>query len=173
MVAKNSHAFLSLSQYTIKSFIGAGGCCDFSVIKRICCVWGKFHELLPILTSCSLSYITSGQIYSIYICTVLLYASGYWAPNVNDLLKLQRNDRAMIRSICNVRLQDRYSSDSLVKKKLAFNALVWSCLKKRQLISNISGCKVAGQCGHGRPRKTWKDTITDELRCWKLTIVNH
>ena len=73
--------------------IGAGGGCDLSVITRIRSA--KFRELLPILTSRALSYITRGQIYSTYIRTVLLYASECWAPNVNDLLKLQRNDRAI------------------------------------------------------------------------------
>ena len=82
--------------------IGAGGGCDLSVITRIRSAWGKFRELLPILTSRALSYITHGQIYSTYIRTVLLYDSECWAPNVNDLLKLQRNDRAMIRWTCNV-----------------------------------------------------------------------
>ena len=96
--------------------IGAGGGCDLSVITRIRSAWGKFRELLPILTSRALSYITRGQIYSTYIRTVLLYASECWAPNVNDLLKLQRNDRAMIRWTCNVRLKDHISSDSLLRK---------------------------------------------------------
>ena len=30
--------------------IGAGGGCDLSVITRIRSAWGKFRELLPILT---------------------------------------------------------------------------------------------------------------------------
>ena len=34
--------------------IGAGGGCDLSVITRIRSAWGKFRELLPILTSCAL-----------------------------------------------------------------------------------------------------------------------
>ena len=96
--------------------IGAGGGCDLSVITRIRSAWGKFWELLPILTSHALSYTTRGQIYSTYIRTVLLYASECWAPNVNNLLKLQRNDRAMIRWTCNVRLKDHISSDSLLRK---------------------------------------------------------
>ena len=70
----------------------------------------------PILTSHALSYIPRGQIYSTYIHTVLLYANECWAPNVNDLLKLQRNDQAMIRWTCNVRLKDHISSDSLLRK---------------------------------------------------------
>ena len=96
--------------------IGAGGRCDLSVIPRIRSAWGKFRELLPILTSRALSYIiTRGQIYSTYIRTVL-YTSERWAPNVNDLLKLQRNDRAMIQWTCNVRLEDHISSDALLRK---------------------------------------------------------
>ena len=59
--------------------IGAGGGCDLSVITRIRSAWGKFWELLPILTSHALSYTTRGQIYSTYIRTVLLYASECWA----------------------------------------------------------------------------------------------
>ena len=113
--------------------IGAGGGCDLSVITRIRSAWGKFRELLPILTSHALSYITRGQIYSMYIHTVLLYASECWAPNVNDLLKLQRNDRAMIWWTCNVRLKDHISSDSLLRKLginniqslLRYNRLRW------------------------------------------------
>ena len=97
--------------------IGAGGGCDLSVITRIRSAWGKFQELLPILTSRALSYITRGQIYSTYIHTVLLYASECWAPNVNDLLKLQRSDRAIIRWTCNVRLKDHISSDSSEKTR--------------------------------------------------------
>ena len=114
--------FFQLTLDVVDSFcylgdtIGAGGGCDLSVITRIRTAWGKFRELLPILTSRALSYITRGQIYSTYIRTVLLYASECWAPNVNDLLKLQRNDRAMIRWTCNVRLKDHISSDSLLRK---------------------------------------------------------
>ena len=52
--------------------IGAGGGCDLSVITRIRSAWGKFRELLPILTSHALSYITRGQIYSTYIRSLVV-----------------------------------------------------------------------------------------------------
>ena len=100
--------------------IGAGGGCDLSIIMRVRSAWGKFWELLPILTSHALLYTTHGQIYSTYICPVLLYASECWAPSVNDLLKLERNDGAMVWWICIVHLKDHISSDSL-QEKLAIN----------------------------------------------------
>ena len=55
--------------------ICAGGGCDSSVITRIRSAWGKLRELLPILTSHALSYITRGQIYSTYICTCCMPVS--------------------------------------------------------------------------------------------------
>ena len=159
--------------------IGAGGGCDLSVITRIRSAWGKFQELLPILTSHALSYITRGQIYSTYIRTVLLYASECWAPNVNDLLKLQRNDRAMIRWTCNVRLKDHISSDSLLRKLginniqtlLRYNRLRWfgHVVRNDGCINSITEFEVVGQRGRGRLKKTWKDTINNDLRHWKLS----
>ena len=115
-----------------------GVVCDLSVITRIRSAWGKFRELLPILTSRALSYTTRGQIYSTYNLTVLLYASECWAPNVNDLLKLQCNDRAMIRWTCNVRLKDHISSDSEKTRyqqhtnfiTIQSTTLVWACCKE-------------------------------------------
>ena len=52
---------------------GAGGVCDLSVITRVRSAWGKFQELMPVLTS----YTTCGQIYSICIQLVLLYVSKF------------------------------------------------------------------------------------------------
>ena len=158
--------------------IGAGGGCDLSVITRIRSAWGKFRELLPILTSHALSYITRGQIYSTYICTVLLYASECWAPNVNDLLKLQRNDRSMIRWTCNVRSKDNISSDSLLRKLginniqtlLRYNRLRWfGHVVRNGCITSITEFEVVGQRGCGRPKNTLKDTINNDFRLWKLS----
>ena len=158
--------------------ISAGGGCDLSVITRIRSAWDKFWELLPILTSRALSYITRGQTYSTYIPTVLLYASECWAPNVNDLLKLQHNGRAMIRWTCNVRLKDHISSDSLLRKLginnihtlLRYNRLRWfGHVRNDGCINSITEFEVDGQHGRGRPKKTWKDTIINDLRHWKLS----
>ena len=94
--------------------ISAGGVCDLSVITRVRFAWGKVQELMPMLTSCALSYTTCGQIYCIYIQLVLLYVSECWEPSVNDLLKLERNDPAMVWWIYNVSLKDCISSGSLL-----------------------------------------------------------
>ena len=46
----------------------------------------------------------------------MLHAAETWAMKVDTLNRLRRNDRAMIRWICNVRAKNEVSSDSLLTK---------------------------------------------------------
>ena len=68
-----------------------------------------------------------------------------------------------------MRLQDRYCSDSLLKKLglndiqtlLRYNRLrrFGHVSRNNNCINNIKEVKVAGQCGRRRTRKTWKDLL--------------
>ena len=159
--------------------IGAGGGCDLSVVKRVRCAWGKFRELLPLLTSRGLSLTTRGHIYTTYIRTVLLYASECWAPSISDLQRLQRSDRAMVRWMCNVRLEDRVSSESLLRKlgivdlgtMLRCNRLRWYGHVSRSdgSIKKVTELVIEGHRLRGRPKKTWNDFITDDCKQWRMT----
>ena len=68
--------------------------------------WKKFKDLLPVFSSCRLSFKTRGRVYSSCVRSAMLHASGSWPLTKPNLQRLQRNDRAMIRQICNIRLQD-------------------------------------------------------------------
>ena len=46
----------------------------------------------------------------------MLHAAETWAMTVATLNRLRRNDRAMIRWVCNVKANDEVSSDSLLSK---------------------------------------------------------
>ena len=50
------------------------------------------------------------------ILTMKWHAAETWAMKVDTLNRFQRNDRAMIRWICNVGAKDEVSSDSLLTK---------------------------------------------------------
>ena len=67
------------------------------VTARVKTAWKKFRELLPVLTSCHLSYKTRGHVYSSCMRIAMLHASETWPLTKTNL---QRNDRAMIRQIC-------------------------------------------------------------------------
>ena len=66
----------------------------------------KFKELKPVLSSRHLSFKTHGRVYSMCVRSAMLHASETWPVTKPCLQRLQRNDRAMIRQICNVKPQD-------------------------------------------------------------------
>ena len=67
--------------------------------------WKKFKELLPVLTSRHLFFKTHGHVYSSCVWSAMLHAGETWPLTKPNLQRLQRNDRALIRQICNVRPQ--------------------------------------------------------------------
>ena len=73
---------------------------------RVKTTWKKFKDLLPVLSSRHLSFKTHGHVYSSCVWRTMLHASKTWPLTKPNLQRLQRNDRAMMRQICNVRPQD-------------------------------------------------------------------
>ena len=67
----------------------------------------EHHTMLkPVLSSRHLSFKTRGHVYSTCVRSAMLHASETWPVTKPCLQRLQRNDRAMIRQICNVKPQD-------------------------------------------------------------------
>ena len=96
--------------------LSAGGGCELAAVTRCKCAWGKFRQLLPLLTNRNMSLVTRGLVYSTCVRSVMLHAAETWAMAASTLNSLRRNDRAMIRWICNVKAKDEVSSDSLLSK---------------------------------------------------------
>ena len=44
--------------------LSAGGGCELAAVTRCRCAWGKFRQLLPLLTNQNLPLLTRGQVYS-------------------------------------------------------------------------------------------------------------
>ena len=80
--------------------------CELSTTTHVKNAWKKFKELKPVLSSRHLSFKTRGRVYSTCVRSTMLHASGTWPVTKPCLQRLQRNDRAMIRQICNVKQQD-------------------------------------------------------------------
>ena len=101
-----------------------------------------------------------------------------------NLRRLQRNDRAMIRQICNVRLQDvvtTRSNELLARLGIEDLDLI---LKERRLrwyghVERSNGAvktafhiQIEGMRGPGRPKMTWKQLTERDCREWKLLAIN-
>ena len=98
--------------------LSAGGGCETAVTTCVKTAWKKFRELLPVLTSCHLSYKTCGHVYSSCARRAMLHASETWPLTKRNL---QHNDRAMIRQICSIKPEDVAmvrSSELLAKLEL-------------------------------------------------------
>ena len=54
------------------------GCCEVSTIARIHSAWGKFSELLPLITNQVISLNSRDKVYNSCICSVMLHASECW-----------------------------------------------------------------------------------------------
>ena len=85
--------------------LSAAGGCEPST-TRVKNAWKRFKELIPVLSSRHLSFKTRGRVYSSCVWSAELHASETWPLTEPNLQRLQRNDRAMIRQICNVKPQD-------------------------------------------------------------------
>ena len=113
--------------------LSAAGGCELSTTTGVKTAWKKFKDLLPVLSSRHLSFKTRGRVYSSYVRSAMLHASETWPLTKPNLQCLQRNDRAMIRQICNVRPQDNVttrSSELLVRLGIEDLDLI---LKERRL----------------------------------------
>ena len=96
--------------------ISAGGGAGESVVTRIRCGWGKFRELLPVLTSKRFSLCKKGSLFGACVRTVILHGCETWAVKEEDTMRLERTDRAMIRWICGVSFRDRVPSSELRRR---------------------------------------------------------
>ena len=74
----------------------AGGGCELTAITSCKCAWGKFRQLLPLLTNRQVPLLTRGKVYSSCVRSVMLYAAGTWAVRAGALGRLRRGGRAVV-----------------------------------------------------------------------------
>ena len=96
--------------------IGSGGGAEEASRARVRCAWGKFRELSPILTSRGASLKVKGKLYRTCVQSVMTYGSETWAVKMEDMQRLERTEKMMIRWMCGVTLRDIKSSEELRQK---------------------------------------------------------
>ena len=74
------------------------------------CLYSKLlldkYSLIIVPNTSNITSRSSGSLYSSCVRSAMLHASETWPLTKPSLQRLQRNDRAMIRQICNVKPQD-------------------------------------------------------------------
>ena len=149
--------------------LSSGGGCELAVTVRCRTAWGKFRELLPVLTNRHLPLTSRGRVYSTCIRSVMLHGAETWAATSITLNRLRRNDRAMIRWICRVKPQDDVRSDSLLEKLgikdietvLRTKRMRWLGHVERSTgwIARVRDINILGKKAPGRPKLTWDELV--------------
>ena len=142
--------------------IGAGGGAEEASRARVRSAWCKFRELAPILTKRGASLIVKGKLYSACVRSVMVYGSETWATRVEDMNRLLKAERMMVRSMCGVSLKDGKSSAELLSR-LGIVSVVEIVEKGRlrwyghverkdaeDWVSKCRGLEVLGGRGEGR-----------------------
>ena len=101
---------------------------------------------------------------------------------VATLNRLRRNDRAMIRWMCNVTTKDEISSDSLLAKLglqdiedvLRSSRLRWfgHVERSNSWISQIRELNIVGQKRAGKPKKSWDEVLSDDRKKCGMDTAN-
>ena len=154
--------------------LSAGGGCESAVITRGRTAWGKYRDLLPILSSKNVALRTKGRVYDTCIHSAMLYGSETWAPrNTTDLDRLQRNERGMLRRICRVRPNERVGSAEMCRKlgigelrpAISQRRLRWFGHVKRSSawINRCQEIPIVGTRKRGR-FSTWIGKVREDLR---------
>ena len=164
----------------LRDMLSAACGCELSTTTRVKTAWKKFKELKPVLSSRHLSFKTRGRVYS----SCVRSASETWPVTKPCLQRLQQNDRAMIRQICNVKLQDTAtirSTELLARLGTEDLDLI---LKERRLcwyghversnsaVKTAFDIHVNGKRGPGRPKMTWKQLTGRDRGEWKLSTID-
>ena len=159
--------------------ISPNGGCKVSTITRIRSAWRKFNELLFFLINQAVSLKSRGKVYNGCIRSAILYGGECWALTTADVQRLQRNERAIIRWICKVKIRDKISSNSLLNKLCLKNLNV--TLRTNRLrrfghvcrsdgwIKKFTQHEVAGKKERGLPRNTWQHCVNCDIKFLKLS----
>ena len=96
--------------------IDAGGGAEEASRARVRSAWCKFRELSPFLTKRGASLTLKGMLYSACVRSVMVYGSETWKTRVEDMNRLVRAERSMVRVMCRVSLKDGKSSEELLSR---------------------------------------------------------
>ena len=131
------------------------------------CAWAKFKELAPILTSRGASLKVKGKkVYRVGVQRVLVYGSETWPLKVEDVQRLERTERMMVRWMCGVSLKNRISSEECYGDREARQVGWFGHLERKDTSDWVSACRnfeVTGEKINGRGRKTWGECARHDL----------
>ena len=157
--------------------LNASGGCESAVTARARFGWVKFRECGELLHGKRFSLKMKGRVYRTCVRSAMLYGSETWCLRENEVAILRRTERAMVREMCGMKLADKKNTKELmdmlglgetVDKLAKANGVRWygHVLRREEddVLRKALRLTVEGQRRRGRPKKTWKRQVEEEIR---------
>ena len=155
-----------------------------AVTARIRAGWKKFKELSGVLCRRLLSLKLKGLLYKTCVRSAMCYGAECWALKKVEIKRMQAAEMRMIRMMCGKTLRDKILNVVLRKnlevedmdEHLRVQRLRWLGHLQRmgpeRLAKKIWLENIEGNVRRGRPRKTWKELVLDDMKRKRLLIKN-
>ena len=108
----------------------------------------------------------------------MLYGSECWPLKVDDVNRLRRSERSMLRWICRLKSSEHVALEKIYQRlhitpldvTLRERRLRWFGHVKRSESWTKKSLElvVNGTARRGRPRKTWFATIMEDMKAWNI-----
>lgn len=153
--------------------------CDAGVERavraRVAAAWKKWREMVSLLINKSISLKIRGSVYESCIRSVMLCGAETWAmtDRIEDILK--RCDRRILRYMAGVRWQYKISSREVaercgvkeIQEKIRRRRLQWFSHVRREkeggVVKMVEEMEVPGKRPVGRPRRTWRQIVQQDM----------
>ena len=146
-----------------------------AIRTRVATTWMKWREIAGLLINKSIPLKNRGRVFEACIRSVLLYGSETWALTKRLEDVLVGCDRRMLRYMTGVTWRDGVSSEEVARRcglkelstMLRVRRLRWFGHVERrdggEALGRVVGVEVAGRRPPGRPRKTWRRCVGEDL----------
>ena len=152
---------------------GAGS----AVRHRISVAWFKWREISNLLKNKAIPLRHRARAYNTCIRSTMTYGAATWALTQREEQLLQSCDRRMLRQMCGISLQDHVPShdirrmccleDTLLTIRRSRMAWFGHVYRRQDLdnpLTKIKNVVAPGNRPRGRPRKTWKECVNQDIR---------
>ena len=161
--------------------IDADGGAEDAARNRVKCGWAKFHDLGCVLKGRGASWNTKGKFYRSCVQKTLLHGTETWPAKMEDIQRLERAEKSMVRWMCGVSLKKGCRSEDLLQRLGVEN--IASVMKRGRLrwyghverkpdndwTSKCRYVEVEGKRRKGRPKMTFDARVKQDMDVFGLT----
>ena len=156
--------------------LSADGGVEAAVTARIRSGWLRFRELVPFLASGAPPLWMKGRVYAACVRPRMTYGCETWPVRLDHIRRLEVAEKRMIRWMAGPSLRERCTTDDL-RARMGL-AGVTSVLRQARLrwfghverkeeddwVKHVTQFTVEGSRPVGRPLKTWREVVAQDMR---------